>query len=78
MQKHDIPWSCLYLLEVRNDNWDKNSIKHMQNFIEFLYAWLNDKFGDDKEAFLNFVVKDGFNILAEPIGRISRGMPCSI
>ena len=78
MEKYNIPWDNLYLLEVRNDNWDVNSIHEMQKFLEFLYEWLNNKFEGDTDCLYNFIIKNGFNILNEPIGRISRGMPCSI
>lgn len=77
MEKYDIPWYCLYLLEVRNENWNVNSIHELEKFIEFLFEWTYDKLDRDKDRLYEFVIKDGFNMLSSVVSRVPRGLTCS-
>ncbi len=79
LKKHDIPWSNIYLLEVRNKEWSRDSIFEFEEFIRFLIRWtfLVPCRGNAQE-FVNFLFKGGFNILQSPLTTIGRGIGCSI
>jgi len=77
-KKYDIPWSNLYLLEVRNAEWTDQQIRDYMEFIKFLVRWSLDMTGS-VEGYINFVFKNkGFNILTGPLTTIGRGMGCSL
>ncbi|GAI76974.1 unnamed protein product, partial [marine sediment metagenome] len=40
LKKHDIPWSNIYLLEVRNKEWSRDNILGFEEFIKFLIRWI--------------------------------------
>ena len=65
----------LYLLEVRNADWDKTSCKLLAEFITFLVEQAHSMFED----FEDFILKGrGFNILSSPLIKTSKGLGCSI
>lgn len=78
-EKHDIPWNNIYLLEVRNAEWNTDQIIEFGKFIEFLIEYSFDKVGKDKFKFFEFLFKyRGFNILSSAITTIGRGIGCSL
>ncbi|MBA7515072.1 hypothetical protein ES705_07110 [subsurface metagenome] len=79
LKKHDIPWSNIYLLEVRNKEWSRDSILGFEEFIKFLIRWtfFAPCHGQSQE-FVRFLFKRGFNILQSPLTTIGRGIGCSI
>jgi radical SAM protein with 4Fe4S-binding SPASM domain len=79
LAKYGIPWNNIYLLEVRNQEWNDTQITELCKFLEFLvdYSW--HKCDEDSNKFVNFIVNNqGFNILPGTIFNNSRGLPCSI
>jgi len=82
-KKYDIPLSKLYLLEVRNANWNKEQINKFADFITFLIKWTFNNFcKKDINKFLDFLFKEkGYNILHVPlanIANISKGITCAL
>jgi len=78
-KKYDIPWSNLYLLEVRNAEWTDQQIKDYMDFIKFLVRWTWEMTGRNPSDYIDFVFKGkGFNILTGPLTTIGRGMGCSL
>ena len=79
LKKYDIPWLNIYLLEVRNKEWNTDSILGFEEFISFLIKWvLLVPCGGNTEKFINFLFTRGFNILQSPLTTIGRGIGCSI
>ena len=79
MEKADMPWEHLYLLEVRNEEWTPDQIKNLEQFIRDLWAYSYQKCDGDKEKLSYFIHQyTGFNLLVEPMARIARGMPCTV
>lgn len=79
MEQFNIPWENLYLLNVRNEEWDDVSLKEYYNFILFLYDWVYQKVGCNTEYLVNFILKaHGFNIMASPLTRVGRGLTCGL
>ena len=78
LKKYEIPWSSIYLLEVRNSEWTEQQIKDFGKFIEFLIYFSWDKVGRNAENYFKFMFQGrGFNILNSPISTIGRGLGCS-
>lgn len=78
-KKHDIPWDCLYLLHVRNEEWNNKQIQELGNFIEWLWEWLWDKVDHNPERFMEQVSNNRcFNILTQQFTQCGRGLTCSI
>jgi len=78
-QKHDIPWYNIYLLEVRNAEWQNEQILKFGEFIEFLIKWtFHNPCHNNLEKFLFFLYKKGYNILEAPFTTVGRGIGCSI
>lgn len=79
LKKYDISWSRIYLLEVRNKEWDKKSILEFEEFIGFLIRWiLFVPCHGNVQEFVHFLFNHGFNILQSPLTTIGRGFGCSI
>lgn len=77
--KYDIPWNYIYLLEVRNAEWTTEQIKEFGRFMQFLIDFAWEKCDKDFNKYFEFLTKGkGFNILSAPIGKIGRGLGCSI
>jgi len=76
-EKYEIPWSQIYLLEVRNPEWSEKQIKEFGKFIEFLVKWSWIKCGSNFKNFSEFMFQGkGFNILNGPLSSIGRGLGC--
>lgn len=56
------PFRCVYLLEVRNEEWTMQDIKHFQEFVEFLYEELWEFCGHDKEVFTKCLIDRNHNL----------------
>jgi radical SAM protein with 4Fe4S-binding SPASM domain len=78
LRKHDIPWSNIYLLEVRNAEWTLSDIEEYGKFIQFLTRWAFDMCQRDKKQFIDFIFKTGFNTLRSIMSTVGRGLGCSI
>lgn len=79
MEKHDIPWDSIYLLQVRNEEWTQEQVLSLCDFVEFLFDYSWEKLGKDKDKLFHFITKGrGFNILSQMIGKTSRGLNCAI
>lgn len=79
-KKFGIHFFNIYLLEVRNAEWNKKQIKEMINFIDFLVEWsyrVPCERNGDKFADLIFK-KRGYNILSNAFSNTGRGIGCSI
>ncbi len=79
-KKFGIPPQSIYLLEVRNEEWNMEQIKSFMEFIEFLIEWTYSEVCDrNPEYFMDFLfTKKGYNILTNPFTRVGRGLGCSI
>ena len=79
MAKNEIPWDFLYLLQVRNEEWNQEQLKELEYFIDFLYSWVYEKLNGNINEMVDFVVRGhGFNILGQPFAKTNRGMTCAI
>lgn len=68
----------LYLLEVRNPDWKKEDLEDLEDFILFLIEDMFQRYGRDKNAFLNnFILKNGLNIFSPVVASTGRGISCS-
>ncbi len=76
-KKYNMPWESIYLLEVRNDGWTIQSVKHFQDFISFLFKWLIEKTNLKGRALADKIVRNNLNIFS-CYGSIGRGIGCSI
>lgn len=75
----DIPWENIYLLQVRNEEWTKEQVEQLCDFIEFIYEFAWDKCDHNPSNLVNFILRaGGFNILEQPYGTCGRGMTCGI
>ncbi|MFA6437576.1 MAG: radical SAM protein [Candidatus Paceibacterota bacterium] len=79
-KKHGLPWSNIYLLEVRNAEWNERQITDFGKFIEFLIKWtFKERCNSDNNKFIDFLFNDGgYNILRGPLSFIGRGIGCGI
>lgn len=79
MEEYDLLWESLYLLQVRNEDWNTEQIKHCTDFIEHLYAFAWEKVGHDPSLLVSWILKgQGFNILGQPYTTCGRGITCGI
>ncbi|MCJ7450678.1 MAG: SPASM domain-containing protein [Candidatus Nanohaloarchaeota archaeon QJJ-9] len=78
LDKHGMDIDKIYLLEVRNQEWNTEEIQEMGEFIQYLIEWVYDYFGRDKEEYIDFLYDDGLNILRNPFTKNGRGIGCSI
>jgi radical SAM protein with 4Fe4S-binding SPASM domain len=77
--KYKIPWSNLYLLEVRNKEWTIDQCVGLEKFMNFLVNWTWDKCDRDVDKMIDFIFRGkGFNILSNGMSTIGRGIGCSI
>jgi len=78
LKKFNFNFWNLYLLEVRNTEWEKSQLKSFMDFIEFLIEWTY--YGPckkNKDYFVNFLFKKGYNILRSPLSTVGRGLKCA-
>lgn len=74
------PVQNLYLLEVRNQEWNANQVRELYKFMRFLVSYsFHNIAGGDLDRFTEFILKHrGFNILSNWMTRCGRGLGCSI
>lgn len=78
-EKFNINFQDLYLLEVRNAEWNEHQIQEFLNFIDFLIKWSWNKLNYDVDKFINFLINDkGFNILTDSLFLKTRGSGCGL
>jgi len=79
-EKYELPKDSLYLLEVRNEEWNEKQIYELYKFMRFLVRYTyNEIANKDKKVFRDFLFKKrGFNILSSPFTTLGRGIGCSI
>lgn len=84
LEEYNIPWSDIYLLQVRNVEWTDEQIKEFYDFIYWLNDWLYNKIGETKylENILGIAEeRTNFNILSQPFTNgmnKSKGLSCSL
>lgn len=79
-KKHDLKWTDIYLLQVRNMEWTDSQIKEFYNFIYFLCEFTYNKLKNNTSDFFNFILENrGFNILGQTLNsQTGKGLPCAI
>lgn len=80
LKKFNIPFWHLYLLEVRNVEWNKFQIKKFINFIKFLINWsYRVPCRKNSNYFIDFLFqKKGYNVLSNSLQNVGRGLGCSL
>jgi len=79
-RRFGIPFDSIYLLEVRNVEWDDAQIREYMDFVRFLIRWTFEvPCESDKKKFLTFLFdRRGYNLLSAPLSTIGRGIGCSL
>lgn len=79
-EEFEIPFSNIYLLEVRNAEWSEEQIGDYMRFITFLIKWtFTNPCKKDINNYLNFLFKGrGYNILSNCLTTVGRGLGCSL
>lgn len=77
-EKHDIPWTSIYLLEVRNVEWNVTQVKEFYKFMRFLVRWVYHKSNVKPEDFPKFVFERKMMNLFNMFSVGGRGIGCSI
>lgn len=78
-EKFGVPFSEIYLLEVRNMEWSEDQLNHYNEFLDFLLKWTWEKVGKNKDKFFNFIfVERGYNIFTNSLYVKGRGTSCSL
>ena len=80
MAKYNIPWENIYLLHVRNQEWTDEELETLGKFMEHIYEFAWEKVGRDPQTLVDWILHggNGFNMLSQPFGCISRGLGCGI
>lgn len=79
LKKHDISFSAIYLLEVRNAEWSIKQLKDFYDFTRFVvnWSWNHVKEFVSPDKFPNFVFDKKLFNLFSMFGTIGRGLGCS-
>lgn len=80
-KKNDIPWTSLYLLEVRNVEWSKTQIQEFYRFVRFIMNWVCNmckNIGVPINKLPEFIFKNKVFNLISVFGSMGRGIGCSI
>lgn len=80
MKKHDIPFTAIYLLEVRNVEWTRQQLKEFYKFIRFVvnWSWNHVKDNVSPNNFPRFVFDHKLFNLFSMFGTVGRGLGCSM
>lgn len=73
--EYGLPWTNIYLLEVRNQEWTVEQCQELYKFVKWLVHWTWDRLGRDAQA---FGYGGFFNILSSTLSSVGRGIGCSI
>lgn len=78
-EKYNLPWENIYLLHVRNEEWNKEQIQDLCTFIEHIFAFAWEKVEHNPAQLVNWILKaNGFNMLGQPYTSCGRGLTCGI
>jgi radical SAM protein with 4Fe4S-binding SPASM domain len=79
-EKYGIHFFNIYLLEVRNPEWNRKQMRELMNFIDFLVNWSYEvPCKKDGNNLIDLILqKRGYNILANAFSSTGRGLGCSI
>lgn len=79
-EEFGIPFSNIYLLEVRNVEWADEEILDYMDFLEFLIDWtFKNPCKGSTNNYLDFLFRRrGYNILSNCLTTIGRGLGCSL
>lgn len=80
-RKYGMLHKRIFLLEVRNFEWNKEQVKDFYNFVKFLYRWVFENHcGGDGGRFMQVLKnRDTINMLYSPLGiNTSTGIHCGI
>jgi sulfatase maturation enzyme AslB (radical SAM superfamily) len=78
-KKHDIPFDALYLLEVRNEEWNKIQIKEYYKLIRFIVNWISKILVyNSPDDFANLVSKAKLFNIFSLFSTVGRGLGCSM
>ena len=81
LKKYKIPWTGVYLLEVRNDGWTIESVKKANEFWSFITEWTYNKvypeFNNNYDTIKHILKKSILNVFSL-FSLVGRGMGCSI
>lgn len=80
MKKHDIPFVNIYLLEVRNAEWNKRQLREFYKFMRFLVNWTWNMSKDQvaPEMFPQYVFDNRVFNMFSMFGTVGRGVGCSM
>ena len=80
MEKYDIPITHIYLLEVRNVEWNKKQIQEYYKFIRFVLNWTWNKIKDQvsPEKFPQYVFDNKLFNMFNMFSTTNRGLGCSM
>ena len=77
-KKHNMPWDSIYILEVRNDNWNVKQIKELYRFYRFLVKYSFENSRVAPQDFPKFTFDKKLFNLFSLFGQTGRGIGCSI
>lgn len=80
LKKHNMPWYALYILEVRNVEWNTKQTESYLDFVEFLMQWLWDNpAGHDAVELVRLLnQRKAFNLLTNSSYSRARGTTCGL
>jgi radical SAM protein with 4Fe4S-binding SPASM domain len=80
MEEYEIPMGSIYLLEVRNKEWNRDQIKEFYKFTRFLVNWTWNKVKDfvSPEKFPLYVFEQKTFNMFNMFSTMSRGVGCSV
>jgi radical SAM protein with 4Fe4S-binding SPASM domain len=78
-KEYDLPPTSMYLLEVRNAEWNEEQCKHLYEFLKKLTMWVTKNLQQYEDPAREFYRKKwSFNTLSNPFSHIGRGLGCSL
>jgi hypothetical protein len=76
-EEFKMPFTSLYLLEVRNKNWSRIQIKEFYKLMRFIVNWCHEKSGSKGKEFTRFVFGGKLLNLFSILSTNYRGMGCN-
>ena len=58
-EEKGIPFSNIYLLEIRNEEWSERQIKDYSEFLDFIVEWTYNKLEKDPKKTAEFILSSG-------------------
>ena len=81
MNEFNIPWSHMYLLQVRNKEWTREQNYALYNFLRYIIRYSWHKCKEDTTKYFGFLyhpAERGFNILSWLNSDTNNGYSCSV